>query len=172
MTQVEDPKQSLSVEDVLPRKRKVKAKAIDISTKNAQVSATTYRKGLEIMQQNPSEELQDKLRLGKITIDKAYRQLENQKKRQDLLSNGTISNIQFSHSIRLTEGDFIEVSKDIPDNSIGLVFTDPPYQRGWLPFYEPLGKIAFRALKEGGSLVMYAGHYALPQIFEYMKNSG
>ncbi|MFZ0511749.1 MAG: hypothetical protein WAM14_09100, partial [Candidatus Nitrosopolaris sp.] len=91
MTQVEDPKQSLSVEDVLPRKRKVKAKAIDISTKNAQVSATTYRKGLEIMQQNPSEELQDKLRLGKITIDKAYRQLKNQDRRQNLLSNGVIS---------------------------------------------------------------------------------
>ncbi|MGC1929934.1 MAG: hypothetical protein WA667_13235 [Candidatus Nitrosopolaris sp.] len=36
MTQeeVEDPKQSLSVEDELARKRKVKAKAIDISAKN------------------------------------------------------------------------------------------------------------------------------------------
>lgn len=38
--------------------------------------------------------------------------------------------------------------------------------------YEPLGKLACRVLKQGGSLVMYAGHYALPQIFEYMKNSG
>ena len=38
--------------------------------------------------------------------------------------------------------------------------------------YEPLGKLACRVLKEGGSLVMYAGHYALPQIFDYMKNSG
>jgi hypothetical protein len=38
--------------------------------------------------------------------------------------------------------------------------------------YEPLGKLASRVLKEGGSLVMYAGHYALPQIFDYMKNSG
>ena len=105
MTEGEAENQNLSVEDVLARKRKVKAKAIDISAKNAQVSATTYRKGLEIMQQNLSEELRDKLRLGKITIDKAYRQLKNQKKRQDLLSNGTISNIQFSHSIRLTRGD-------------------------------------------------------------------
>jgi 16S rRNA G966 N2-methylase RsmD len=164
MTQVEDPKHSLSVEDVLPRKRKLKAKAIDISAKNAQVSETTpYRKAKELIQQNLSEEQRNKLRLGKITIDKAYRQLKNQEKRQDLLSNGTISNIQFSHSIRLIGGDLIEVSKDIPDDSIGLVFTDPPYQRGRLPFYEPLGKIAFRVLKEGGSVVMYAGHYALPE---------
>ena len=72
----------------------------------------------------------------------------------------------------MIEGDFIEKCKEILDNSVDLIFTDPPYQRGWLPFYEPLGKIAFRVLKEGGSLVMYAGHYGLPQIFDYMENSG
>ena len=86
MTQGEDPKQSLSVEDVLARKRKVKAKAIDISAKNAQVSETTYRKANELIQQNLSEEQRNKLRLGKITINKAYRQLKNQEKRQDLPS--------------------------------------------------------------------------------------
>ncbi len=172
MTQGEDPKQSVSVEDVLARKRKVKAKAIDISAKNAQVSATTYRKGLEIMQQNLSEEQRNKLRQGKITIDKAYRQLKNQERRQNLPSNAVISNVQFPDNIHLIGGDFIEKCKEILDNSIDLIFTDPPYQRGWLPFYEPLGKIAFRVLKEGGSLVMYAGHYALPQIFDYMENSG
>ena len=172
MTQGEDPKQSLSVEDVLGRKTKVKAKAIDISAKNAQVSETTYRKAKELIQQNLSDEQRNKLRLGKITINKAYRQLKNQEKRQDLLSNAVISNVQFPDNIHLIEGDFIEKCKEIPDNSIDLIFTDPPYQRGWLPFYETLGKIAFRVLKEGGSLVMYAGHYALPQIFDYMKNSG
>ncbi|MGA9150931.1 MAG: hypothetical protein WBZ36_10145 [Candidatus Nitrosopolaris sp.] len=48
MTQgeVEDPKQYLSVEDVLARKTKVNAKAIDISAKNAQVSETTRIKNL------------------------------------------------------------------------------------------------------------------------------
>ena len=174
MTQgeVENPKQSLRVKDVLARKRKVKAKATDISAKNAQVSETTYRKAEELIQQNLSDEQRNKLRLGKITIDKAYRQLKNQDRRQNLLSNGVISNVQFPDNIHLFEGDFIEKCKDIADNSIDLIFTDPPYQRGWLPFYEPLGKIAFRVLKEGGSLVMYAGHYALPQIFDYTKNSG
>ena len=172
MTQTEeDPKQSLSVEDVLASKRKVKAKAIDISAKNAQVSATTYRKTQEIINQNPSEELLNKLREGKIKIDKAYRKFKNQEKRQDLLSNGVISNIRFPDNIHLIEGDFIEKCKDIPDNSIDLIFTDPPYNRAWLPFYKALGKTAFRVLKEGGSLVTYAGTYALPQIFDYMKNS-
>jgi site-specific DNA-methyltransferase (adenine-specific) len=162
MTQGEDPKQSLSVENVLLRKRNVKGKAINISAKNAQ----------EIINQNPSEELLNKLREGKIKIDKAHRQIKNLQKRQGLLSNLCLNTIQFPDNIRIIEGNFIEKCMDIPDNSIDLIFTDPPYNRGWLPFYEPLGKIAFRVLKEGGSLVMYAGHYALPQIFDYMRNSG
>jgi hypothetical protein len=35
-----------------------------------------------------------------------------------------------------------------------------------------LGKLGSRVLKEGGSMVMSVGHYTLPQIFDYMKNSG
>ena len=73
----------------------------------------------------------------------------------------------------MIHGDFQYIdTATIGDNSIDLIFTDPPYHKEWLPMYEPLGKLACRVLKQGGSLVMYAGNYALPQIFEYMKNSG
>ena len=96
---------------------------------------TTYRKAKELIQQNLSEEQRNKLSLGTITIPEAYRQLKNQERRQDLLSNAVISNIQFPDNIHLIEGDFIEKCKDIPDNSIDLIFTDPPYQRGWLSSY-------------------------------------
>ena len=61
-----------------------------------------------------------------------------------------------------------EINSAIPK----LNYEVPPYKREWLPLYEPLGKLASRVLKEGGSLVMSAGHHALPQIFDYMKNSG
>jgi DNA modification methylase len=72
----------------------------------------------------------------------------------------------------LIEGNFTERSKDIPDDSIALIFTDPPYPKQYLYLYKELGKKAFRVLKEGGSLVMYAPHYALPEIFDHMKDSG
>ena len=75
-----DPKQSGIEERVIQittsnvpsfaGKRKVKGKLIDISAKNAQVSASTFRKAKELIQQNLSEEQRNKLRLGKITIDK------------------------------------------------------------------------------------------------------
>ena len=70
----------------------------------------------------------------------------------------------------MIQSNFHEIdSATIGDNSIDLIFTDPPCNRKWLPLHKPLGKLASRVLKEGGSLVMSAGHYALPQIFE---NSG
>ncbi len=89
-------------------------------------------------------------------IDKTQIQLENQKK---MLSNA---------GIQLIEGDFIEKSKDIPADSVSL----PPYHAWWLPLYGPLGELAFTVLEEGGSLVMNTEYYALPKIFDCMKNSG
>ena len=64
-------------------------------------------------------------------------------------------------------GDFryIDTTK-IEDKSVDLIFTDPPHQKEWLPSYESLAKLACRVLKDGGSLVMYAGNYALPHIIE------
>ena len=150
--EVDELKESLSIEDRLAQscttpsnapklagKTKVRGRVIETSAK-AQVSATTYRKANEIIEQNPSEELLNKLRLGKISIPKAYRQLENQKKRQDLLSKDANSNVQFSENIRLFLGDFIEKCKDIPANSIKLIYTDPPYALKFLPIYDELAK--------------------------------
>jgi hypothetical protein len=55
--------------------------------KNAQVSATTHRKAQAIINHNSSEELPNKLRLGKIKIDKAYRQIKNQQNSAFLVRN-------------------------------------------------------------------------------------
>ncbi|MGB6528600.1 MAG: site-specific DNA-methyltransferase [Candidatus Nitrosopolaris sp.] len=70
-------------------------------------------------------------------------------------------------------GDFkVICRKYIPDNSINLIFTDPSYDTQHLYLYEALGTECFRVLKECGSLLTYAPHYALPQIFDFMKKSG
>ncbi|MGC2574343.1 MAG: hypothetical protein WA364_22740 [Candidatus Nitrosopolaris sp.] len=62
--------------------------------------------------------------------------------------------------------------KNIPDNSINLIITDPPYDTHHLYLYEALGTEGFRVLKECGSLLTYAPHNTLSEIFGYMKNSG
>jgi site-specific DNA-methyltransferase (adenine-specific) len=39
-------------------------------------------------------------------------------------------------------------------------------------FYHDLAIIAQSVLREGGSLVTYVGHYAIPQVIEIMENAG
>src|SRR6266700_6853055 len=55
-------------------------------------------------------------------------------------------------------GDAQLLSSSIPDESIDLVFTDPPYQKEFLPLYGWLAKESVRVLKPGGFLLTYAGN--------------
>jgi DNA modification methylase len=122
---------------------------------------------------------ENSLRKDTTGITKVYNQIRRQEQKEDLIrqvqeaASGSRHDKEDDSRAKLIQGDFqyIDTPK-IGDKSIDLIFADPPYHTEWLPMYEPLGKLACRVLKEGGSLVMYAGHYALPQIFEYMKNSG
>lgn len=68
-------------------------------------------------------------------------------------------------------GDFREKARQINDNSIDLIFTDPPYNSQSLPLYADLARIATRVLKPGGSLVTYIGQYAVPKVFDLILNN-
>ena len=145
---------------------------IDISAKKAHVSPMTYSKGREIIK-NASEETKEQLRKGKLKIDKVYRQIKQQQKKKELISAEPVLKLPAGENTRLFQGDFIDKSKEfIPDNSIDLMFTDPPYGSQYLPLYENLARLAARVLKDGGSLVVYAGHYAIPEIMEMMPSAG
>jgi hypothetical protein len=65
-------------------------------------------------------------------------------------------------------GDFRELAPAIPDASVELVFTDPPYDRGAIPLYEAAAQEAARILKPGGSLISYCGHVLLPDVLPAM----
>lgn len=63
-------------------------------------------------------------------------------------------------------GDFREVAKDIPDASVDLIFTDPPYDRKTLPLYGDLAKIAAQKLVAGGSMICYLGQFQIDKVCE------
>jgi site-specific DNA-methyltransferase (adenine-specific) len=156
-----------------------KGKVSEIIAKNIGVSTTTYERGKKIIEKG-TEDQKNNLRKDIIGITNVYNQIRRQEQKEDLIrqvqeaaTNGSQHGKEIASRIKLIQGDFQYIdAATIGDKSIDLIFTDPPYHKEWLPMYEPLGKLASRVLKEGGSLVMYAGHYALPQIFDYMKNSG
>jgi ParB-like chromosome segregation protein Spo0J len=145
-------------------------KVSEIIAKNTGISSRTYERAKKIIEKG-SEDAKAKLRANKTTISKEYEKIQRDLKRQELLSN--LNNIQLKNisknfensNYKLIYGDFIEQSqKEIPDNSIDLILTDPSYGREYLPLYQELAKLAIRVLKPGGSLVFYVGHIILDQV--------
>jgi DNA methylase len=66
-------------------------------------------------------------------------------------------------------GDFRELATAIPEGSIDLVFTDPPYNESSIPLYAEAARIAARVLKQNGSLIAYSGQKYLPQVLAGMS---
>ena len=54
-------------------------------------------------------------------------------------------------------GDALELSKCLPDDSIDLIFTDPPYSKKFLPLYRGIFEVSRRVLKRNGFLLIYVG---------------
>lgn len=68
----------------------------------------------------------------------------------------------------LIHGDFQEEGSRIGDESVALILTDPPYDAGSLHLYEAVAGFGARVLAPGGSLIVYAPHYAFPRLFKDM----
>jgi 16S rRNA G966 N2-methylase RsmD len=97
------------------------------------ISRNTLEKEKEIVnaaEQNPElfGELVKKVDLKKISVDKAFHEMQRQvMKAQILASVRSITNNPSLSNINLMHGDFRQLSKTIPNESIDLIFTDPPY---------------------------------------------
>jgi hypothetical protein len=66
--------------------------------------------------------------------------------------------------------DFRDGAETIPDNSVALIFTDPPYDRNSVPMFSDLAKLAGRVLVDGGSLVTFCGQYVLPEVMNSLSS--
>jgi DNA modification methylase len=73
---------------------------------------------------------------------------------------------------QLILGDFDELAAEIPDGSVQLCFTDPPYPRRLaVPCFEMLARHLPRILADGGSLVTIVPHYLLKETISIIGNS-
>ena len=59
---------------------------------------------------------------------------------------------------RILIGDFWEKRDEIKNDSIDLIFTDPPYNQEMIKRFSDIAQFAADKLTEGGSLLFYAGH--------------
>jgi 16S rRNA G966 N2-methylase RsmD len=56
----------------------------------------------------------------------------------------------------------------LPEESVDLIFTDPPYPGEYLPLWKDLSSFASRTLKPGGVLVAYSGQYHLLEVMNHL----
>jgi len=69
-------------------------------------------------------------------------------------------------------GDARELAQGLPDKSVDLIFTDPPWDDASMPLYEWLADISARILKPGGFVLAYTGNDWLPEIMGYFQSAG
>ena len=156
-----------------------KQKPIDTKkelAKIAGVSHDTIAK-VKLIKETGSEEVKDNLRKGKsnTSIHKEYqvikkKEKEEEKEKERKKKSNKFKSIKTPDQFTLKTGDFRESTESIKDNSVDLIFTDPPYDKESIPLYGDVAEVASRILKPGGSLLAYAGHYALPQILADMED--
>jgi DNA modification methylase len=56
----------------------------------------------------------------------------------------------------------------LEDDSVDLIFTDPPYNAEGIPTYSELSRLAAAKLKPGALCLAYTGSYYLPEIMQRM----
>jgi hypothetical protein len=65
-------------------------------------------------------------------------------------------------------GDFVEIAKDIPDGSVDIIITDPPYPHEFIGCWSQLSEVAARILKPHGLCIAYSGKLHLDQCMARM----
>jgi site-specific DNA-methyltransferase (adenine-specific) len=65
---------------------------------------------------------------------------------------------------KMLHGDFRERLADVPDGSVDLIVTDPPYPAEFLPLWSDLAEVAARILKPSGVLAAMSGKIHLDQV--------
>lgn len=105
-------------------------------------------------------DLAKKVETGEISLHAADRQMAEDEKAEDLARP-----VSMSLPAGIYHGDFRELSAEIPDNSVDLIFTDPPYDADAVPLYEDAARVAARILKPGGSFISYSGQRFLPDVY-------
>jgi 16S rRNA G966 N2-methylase RsmD len=120
----------------------------------------------------------DKVDKDIMSVNKAYKKLQHEQKRHELITSAielqksSNENQSQSQNIQLFQGDFNDLTKQLSDNSIDLIYVDPFYDEGSLPLYEKLAVAASRILRPGSSIVFNVGHGIIPQVINYFENAG
>jgi len=130
------------------------------------MSRRSFEKAEEVIDSGSADLTAKMDKTGK--IDGVHKDLGKQKKEAARKKRSEAAKKSTKGMQGVTVGDFRTACKALKDDSVDLIFTDPPYDRKSLPLYGHLAEMANRVLHEGGSLVCYLGQYQVPEVLNLM----
>lgn len=90
-------------------------------------------------------------------------------KRQEAVQRRREVAARIDSDLGIHHGDFREIGFLVADNSVDLIFTDPPYDGASVSLYADLAEFGARVLKPGSWCLAYSGHTFLPQALAAMQ---
>ncbi len=120
-----------------------------------------------------TKEVWKKVASGRMKVDKGYNQVKRFQriKEAEAYVKNDLKELDPTQMFDLQFGNMETLGENIPDNSIDMIFTDPPYNEASLSLYGDLAALAARVLKPGGSLVTFVGHYAIFTINDLIRDN-
>ena len=119
-------------------------------------------------------ELAEQVRSGSLALDKAEKQVtrrikteQEQQARAIVMADVPVD--AAGEQWRMYYGDFRERLNELPDGSVDLILTDPPYPAEFMPLWSDLSKHASRVLRPQGVLVALTGAIMLPEVIERLR---
>lgn len=165
-------KRQLDAGDSIPlASNDAKGKSSEIVAKKLGMSGTTFERAKKIIEKAP-EEVKKRLRENDIrtSITKEYQNLVKTEKKAIRQEKIKELQVNLPEKVTLHNTEFQKVF--IEGNSVSLIITDPPYHEKDLHLYNDLAIHASRVLRDGGSLLCYAGQFAIHKVIGMMEEHG
>jgi SAM-dependent methyltransferase len=130
------------------------------------VSGRYVQYGKQINEKDPN--LAQEIRDGKKSITEALNQINKAERINNRKKNG--KKYKSKNGIQIVCADFYQwCKKNLKDNSIDLILTEPPCTKKDIPLWEKLAEESARMLKPSGFLVSYCGHRYLDKVIHILS---
>lgn len=139
--------------------------------KAADVGERTYDAGKLILDAAKKGEIKpevvDDVRRGKAAIHRVAKDIKETRQRTERQEK----RIEAAKEIEVHESIIVSDFRQnkIANNSLSLIFTDPPYDREASKMLPDLGAFAADKLADGGSLIMYVGQTQIPAALDALR---
>lgn len=131
-----------------------KTDTVSVLAREIGVDARTARRRLALAEElTDAHDLAAKVDSGEMEAKRALRVKREREVQQRVEAAPPTAPLPANVDLRL--GDFREILSNVPDASVDLILTDPPYPKEYLHLWSALSELAARVLKPGALLIAY-----------------